>query len=187
MTDHVTDADLLAAMQSDPDFQSEMAATYRQRHESSGSVFSGYDLGGVPVAAPGPRVWRWLDICGSPLAPGGNFEDLTDQDLVIALAIIAQGRKAIAPYLSLPMRLRRADDPDAITAEVAAQAVGDAYDYIEATFGELTAQDIANFVLVVLQDHAPIAVKKNCDDVTTSGSEQSMQPAPTPSTSPPNK
>ena len=58
---------------------------------------------------------------------------------------------------------------------------------LEAALGELTAQDIANFVLVVLQDHAPIAVKKNCDDVTTSGSEQSMQPAPTPSTSPPNK
>jgi len=162
---------LIDAMQADPDFRAEMAALAAEPEQSAGSgaAFSGWDFCGRHIAPPGPRVWRWLDIANSPLAPGGDFASLTDADLVLALRVICEGRDAIKPYLSLPARQRRASDARAIElAESAeAEAIEGAYNWADQF--DATIQEIADIVVEVLQSSAPIAIKKNCNDAPMNG------------------
>jgi len=162
---------LVEAIQSDPGFRAEMAALAAEPEQSdgSGAAFTGWEFCGRHIAAPGPRVWRWLDIANSPLAPGGDFASLTDADLVLALRVICEGRDAIKPYLSLPARQRRATDARAMElAETAeAEAIEGAYNWADQF--DATIQEIADIVVEVLQASAPIAIKKNCNDAPTNG------------------
>jgi hypothetical protein len=158
------DRALVDAINTDPDFQREMAdASARQDAAETECVFAGVTLGGKRIAPPGPSVWRWLEAAKSPLAPGGDFSTLCDADLVLALAIICRGRAAIDDLLSLPIRQRRSDDPESLADAAAVVCVEAAYAYAEKEFGPAVAgiQPIADAVVQLLKANAPASVKKN--------------------------
>jgi len=162
---------LIDAMQADPGFRAEMAALAAEpeQPDGGGAVFSGWEFCGLHIDPPGPRVWRWLDIARSPMAPGGDFESIVDADLVLALRIICEGRDAIKPYLSLPARQRRATDARAMELAESAEAEAIEGAYAWADQFDAGIQEIADIVIEVLQASAPVAIKKNCDDATTNG------------------
>lgn len=173
------------SMAADPDFRAEMQALAElsASAESPGAVFAAYDFCGHEIMPPGPTVWRWLDVAKSPMAPGGDITQISDGDLVLALAIICQGREAIKHYLSMPMRIRRADEitAAAIAAAVESETIENAYQYCDRF--DATVQEIADFVVRVLQDNAPVTVKKNSDDAMTNGSANYTPLPPQPCTS----